>query len=159
MSFRRVGWLLAASAAALVLAGGGSGNAGTKAAKPPAATRRAMIAVVHAWSKRLNAGDYAGIAELFSVPAVIVQPPYVYRLQTRQQVALWHSGLPCAGTVLSVDIKGRYATAVFQLGNRKGHRCDAPGQLAAARFEIVNGKIRSWVQVPVPKNRQGGGVA
>jgi hypothetical protein len=141
----RVARALAVVACALVLVGA------SVAAPPKNATQRTMNAVVHAWSKRLNAGDYDGIAALFSVPALIVQPPYEYRLTTRHQVALWHSGLPCSGTVISIAYSGRYATAVFELGNRKGVKCDQPGGLAAVRFEIVKGKIRSWIQVPPPK--------
>ncbi|HWE80901.1 MAG TPA: hypothetical protein VG265_04575 [Gaiellaceae bacterium] len=141
----RAAGALAVLACALVLVGLSAGAA------PKNADERTMSAVVHEWSKRLNAGDYDGIAALFSVPVLIVQPPYEYRLTTRHQVALWHSGLPCSGTVVAITYSGRYATAVFELGNRKGVKCDQPGGLAAVRFEIVKGKIRSWTQVPVPK--------
>jgi len=117
-----------------------------------------MKAVVREWSARLNSGDNAGLARLFAVPALIVQGPYAYRLPTRALVAKWYSSLPCSGQVLSVSVHGRYATAVFRLGNRRTSSCDAPGMLAAARFEIVNGKIVSWVQVAVPaKKPQTGG--
>jgi hypothetical protein len=115
-----------------------------------------MKAVVRAWSRRLNSGDNRGIARLFTLPAVVEQGPYAFRLKTRRQVAIWHANLPCAGKVLSITVRGRFATAVFELGNRKGGTCDAPGALAAARFEIAGGKIVSWVQVPVPSNADGG---
>ncbi len=110
-----------------------------------------MAAVIQAWSARLNRGDYNGIAKLFAVPVLIVQPPYEYRLVTRAQVARWYSLLPCAGTVVAIVFKGRYATAVFRLGNLRKGKCDAPGALAAAQFEIRKGKIVTWEQVPVPK--------
>ena len=42
------------------------------------------------------------------------------------------------------------ATAVFALGVRRRHTCQGLGAEAAARFEIVGGKIRSWTQVAVP---------
>jgi hypothetical protein len=111
-----------------------------------------MRAIVREWSKRLNAGDNRGVARLFSLPAVVIQRGVGYRLSTAAEVALWHEGLPCSGRVVSVAIRGRFATAVFVLGSgRPGKKCDAPpGTKAAARFEIVNGKIRSWEQVPVP---------
>jgi hypothetical protein len=109
-----------------------------------------MRSVVKAWSARLNANDNAGAARLFSLPAVMTQGGYAYRLTTYRQLALWHDGLPCAGTVTRVIVKGRFATAVFTLGERNGHQCDAPGGEAAAKFEIVRGKIRSWTQVAVP---------
>lgn len=139
----------------------GSGTAAAaEAAKPArsaADTRAAaMKQVVRMWSRRLNAGDNRGIAELFAVPAVIVQGPLRYRLSSRDEVALWHSGLPCSGKIVSIRVSGRFATAVFVLGDRKTSRCDAPGGRAAARFEIVNGKIRSWEQVPVPSDQATG---
>jgi hypothetical protein len=110
-----------------------------------------MRAIVREWSTRLNAGDNRGVARLFSLPAVVIQGGLEFRIPTAAGVALWHKGLPCSGRVISVTVRGRYATAVFVLGNgRPGKRCDAPGKKAAARFGIVNGKIRSWEQVPVP---------
>jgi hypothetical protein len=118
-----------------------------------------MAAVVLAWSTRLNQKDNAGIARLYSLPTLIVQGPYAYRLTTRRQVARWYSLLPCAGRVVSISFHGRFATAVFRLANRGKTKCDAPGSLAAARFEIVDGKIRSWIQVPVPRKSRAGPVA
>jgi hypothetical protein len=109
-----------------------------------------MRSVVRQWSARLNANDNTGAAHLFALPAVLAQGGYAYRLKTYEQLATWHDGLPCAGRVMRIVVKGRFATAVFTLGERKGHRCDAPGAEAAAKFEIVSGKIRSWTQVAVP---------
>ena len=124
----------------------------TAAAAPPpqSAQQRQMKAIVRAWTKRLNAGDNAGVARLFSLPATIIQGPYVYRLTTRAQIARWHAGLPCSGRILSIAYRGNFATAVFRLANRGSHPCDAPGTLAAARFKIVDRKIASWEQVAVP---------
>jgi hypothetical protein len=118
-----------------------------------------MAAVVVRWSQALNANDNDGISRLFRLPALIVQGPYAYKLVSRHQVALWFSGLPCAGHVTRIVFQGRYATAVFKLANRGKTKCDAPGSLAAARFEIVNGKIVSWVQVAVPPTKGAGAVA
>jgi hypothetical protein len=134
----------------------GSKSAAAQASGSPQATpaerrERRMRAVVRSWSSRLNAGDNTGVARLFAVPAVMVQAPYVYRLRTRAQVAGWHAGLPCSGRILSISIEGRYATAVFELGHRGSRRCNTPGTIVAARFEIVNGKIVSWEQVPPPE--------
>jgi hypothetical protein len=139
-----------ASAAAL------AANAGAVSlSKPSAPDRRAMAAIVRTWNARLNANDNAGIARLFALPTTIIQAPYVYRLETAKQVALWFSLLPCAGKVVSIAFKGRFATAVFRLADRGNTACDDPGGLAAARFEIVKGKIVSWEQVPVPKRSAG----
>jgi hypothetical protein len=131
--------------------------AGALSARTPAQERMARI--VLQWSARLNAKDNDGLARLFAVPALIVQGPYAYRLVNRTQIARWYSLLPCAGHLTRIVFSGRYATAVFRLGNRGATRCDAPGGLAAARFEIVNDKIVSWVQVAVPTNAAAAPVA
>jgi hypothetical protein len=124
---------------------------GASAADRSGETReQAMRRIVHTWSRLLNARDNAGISRLFSLPAIIAQGSFVYRLKTAKQIALWHDGLPCAGRVTSIRIAGRFATAVFVLSDRKGSRCDDPGGKAAARFEIIRGKIVSWTQVAVP---------
>ena len=112
-----------------------------------------MRAIVHTWSARLNANDNDGLARLYAVPALVIQAPYAFRLRTRAEIAKWYAGLPCSGHVVSITVRGRYATAVFKLGNRGSSPCDAPGTLAAARFEIVGGKIRSWEQVVVPAKK------
>jgi hypothetical protein len=132
----------------LLALGAGAATAAQPSGK--AARERQMKAVVHAWSNRLNANDNKGLARLYRVPALIAQGPYEYRLVTRKQVARWYSSLPCAGKVVSIAIRGRYAAVVFLLADRGKTACDAPGTLAAALFEIVNGKIVSWQQIPVP---------
>jgi hypothetical protein len=109
-----------------------------------------MAAIVRAWSQRLNADDNTGIAELFALPATIVQTPYEYRLVSRREIALWFSLLPCSGKIVSIRFRGNSATAVFLLGNRGSTPCDGPGTLAAARFGFARGKIASWEQVPIP---------
>ncbi len=159
MGSSRVCGLVTAAACVVALVATSAAIAAAPAPTAKPGSHRQMSAIVHAWSARLDAGDYAGIAKLFSLPALIVQPPYEYRLTTSHQVALWHSLLPCSGTILSIAYDGRFATAVFKLGNRRGSKCDEPGGLAAARFEIANGKIRSWVQVAVPKSADTGPVA
>jgi hypothetical protein len=111
-----------------------------------------MKHVVELWSQRLNSGDNAGVARLFSLPATITQER-MYGFQTRAELARFHSLLPCSGEITSIVVKGRYATAVFQLGDRPGSRCLSRGVIVAARFEIVGGKIKSWVQIPVPRGQ------
>jgi hypothetical protein len=130
---------------ALVAAGGAGAGSPSQAAR--------MKAVVRAWSANLNAGRNAAEAHLFSLPATMIQGPYGYRLTTPQQVAEWHAALPCSGRVVSIRVRGRYATAVFRLGDRATSKCDAPGTLAAARFTIVRGKITVWQQVPPPASK------
>jgi hypothetical protein len=124
--------------------------AGASAERPAGAAR--MKAIVRAWSTNLNAGDNAAEARLFALPATMIQGPFVYRLATSQQIARWHAALPCSGKLVSIVVRGRFATAVFRLGNRPASKCDAaPGTLAAARFTIVRGKITVWQQVPPPQ--------
>ena len=101
-----------------------------------------MREIVRLWSERLNAGDNAGVARLFRLPSTIVQT-----------TTYFHALLPCSGHITSIVVKARYATAVFELGDRPGSRCDSRGVLVAARFEIVGGKIVSWEQIPVPRNQ------
>jgi hypothetical protein len=140
---------LAYISAVLMLVSLGSPREGVAAQSPPT-TPAEMKAVVREWDARLNARDNAGLALLFALPALLIQGPDTFRLTTHAEVAEWFSGLPCAGQIVSIAVRGRAATAVFRLANRGPIACDAPGTLAAARFEIVGGKIASWEQVPVP---------
>lgn len=129
--------------------------ASAEATDSPTATKR----VVRAWSARLNAYDNAGVARLFAHPAVFVQGGAALRLETPAQIALWHRLLPCAGRIVSIDVDGELATAVFRLANGKHRHCDAPGQKAAAVFRVRHGKIVAWVQVPVPPPATSGPTA
>jgi hypothetical protein len=141
-------------AAVTLAAASGEARAGTTTS--PAAQ---MKAVVRAWSANLDRDDNVGAAKLFTVPAVVIQAPYTYRLRTRAEIALWHSLLPCAGHIVSITVRGSTATAVFRLADRPGSKCDAPGQLAAARFTFAHGKIVRWEQVAVPANAAPGPAA
>jgi hypothetical protein len=112
----------------------------------PVATKR----IVRSWSERLNAYDNVGVAKLFARPTLIIQSGVGLELRTTADLVRWHRLLPCAGRIVSLTVKGEYATAVFVLRNGKNRRCDAPGVKAAAVFRIHNGKIVSWAQIPVP---------
>ena len=147
--------LVGLPAATAGAARGARGAAPATSARTP--RQHQMETVVRAWSERLNAGDLpAGSRRLFTVPTTLIQGAYAYRLVTRAQIAKWHSALPCTGKIVSITFSGRFATAVFRLGNRETVACDDPGGLAAARFEIVGGKIASWQQVPVPAQKPAG---
>jgi hypothetical protein len=144
---------LAALALALAASATAASAADPNPGSPAAARERQMKAVVHAWSNRLNARDDDGAARLFKLPAIVAQN-FVARFRTRAELAEWHSLLPCSGKITSIVIRGRYALAVFRLGDRRGAPCASRGAHAAARFEIVGGKIVSWVQIPVPDDQQ-----
>ena len=128
----------------------GSGASATPHdAAPPQPDR--MKAVVRAWEANLNAGNNAAAARLFSLPALIslIQGPWECWCLTPAEVVHFHARLPCSGKIVSIKVRGRYATAVFALlGDRETSKCDSPrGSLTAARFTIVRGKITAWEQV------------
>jgi limonene-1,2-epoxide hydrolase len=107
--------------------------------------------VVRAWSRALNANDNVAAARLFAQNARVVQPGIDLRLETRALAVAFNDALPCAGKIVEIRVRGNRATAVFTLGERPKHRCDAPGVKAAALFVVRNGKIVLWQQVPVPE--------
>ena len=106
--------------------------------------------VVRAWSKALNADDNAAAGALFAPNARVVQGPLDVHLRTRALAVRFNAALPCAGKVVELRVSGDRVTATFLLGERPRHHCDAPGTKAAALFEIRNGKIVLWKQIPVP---------
>jgi hypothetical protein len=112
-----------------------------------AAAPRTPAQVARAWSADLNAGDDEAAGALFAANAVAVQGPYAYRLKTAKLATLWNAGLPCSGRIIKLRVRGKVVTATFVLGHRKGHVCDGPGELAAAKFTVVKGKIVRWEQV------------
>jgi hypothetical protein len=142
------GWLIVAFA--LVLAGCGASAKPHHAAPPPQSQSDRMKAVVRAWTANLNAGNNAAEVRLFSLPALIsmVAGPFGCWCLTRAEIFQFHVQLPCSGPIVSIKVRGRYATAVFRMGDRQLSKCDAPrGSLTAVRFTIVHGKITAWKQV------------
>jgi hypothetical protein len=106
-------------------------------------------AIVRAWSRALNANDNEAAAALFARGARVVQPGVDVRLTPRLAVA-FNASLPCGGRVTRLQRKSDHVTATFLLTERPGHKCDAPGQKAAALFVVRRGLIVRWQQVPVP---------
>jgi len=114
----------------------------------PAATPRTPFQVVRAWSKALNASNDRAAGALFARRALTIQGSVVVRLNTAKSAVLWNSELPCSGRIVRLRfLEDNLVKATFVLGERKGHHCDGPGQLAAAQFTVVNGKITRWEQV------------
>jgi limonene-1,2-epoxide hydrolase len=107
--------------------------------------------VVRAWSRALNTNDNEHAARLFAENARVLQPGVDVRLTTHRLAVAFNNALPCAGRIVEISVKGNRATAVFVLGQRPRHRCDAPGVKAAALFVVRSGKIVLWQQVPVPE--------
>lgn len=106
--------------------------------------------VVRAWSRALNANDNERAARLFAPNARVVQPGVDVRLRTHALAVGFNDALPCAGRIVSISVHGDRATATFVLGTRPKHRCDGPGEKAAALFVVRQGKIVRWEQIPVP---------
>jgi limonene-1,2-epoxide hydrolase len=134
-----------ALAAVLVVAVASSGAAWATDGTP------APAQVVRAWSRDLNANRNAAAARLFATGARVVQPGYELRLATQALARAWNNALPCAGTITQVRVKGARVTATFVLGERPKHRCDGPGEKAAAVFVVRKGKIVLWRQIVVPR--------
>ena len=113
-------------------------------------------AIVRAWSAALNRNDNAAAAKLFAPNARILQGPLDVRLTSPQLALAFNASLPCAGRIVRITVKGTRATATFVLGHRPRHTCTAaPGEKAAAVFDVRNGKIVLWEQVPVPAKKSG----
>ena len=106
--------------------------------------------VVRAWSSAINDGDDAKAATLFAKDAKVIQSGLTLRLPDEQTAKLWNSGLPCAGEIVETVVEGDEVTATFELGERPGHQCDAPGVTAYAVFQVIEGKIVLWHQVDGP---------
>jgi hypothetical protein len=113
------------------------------------ATPPSPPAIVRQWSAALNANDNEAAAALFARGARVVQPGVDVRL-TPQLAVAFNASLPCAGRITRIQRNGNRVVATFVLGERPRHRCDAPGQKAAALFVIRQGLIVLWAQVPVP---------
>ena len=135
---------LAALAAALAVAAACTGAALATTDTPSPA------AVVRAWSKALNANDNEAAGRLFARNARIVQGTLDARIPTQALAAMFNNTLPCAGRVVAMQVNGDTVVATFVLGHRPKHKCDAPGQKAAALFVVKKGKITLWAQVAVP---------
>jgi len=107
--------------------------------------------MVRTWTANLNAGNNAAEARLFSLPALIslMEGPYGCYCLTPAEVVHIHAQLLCSVKIVSIEVRGRYATAVFGLpGDRETSKCDSPqGSLTGVRFTIVRDKITVWKQV------------
>jgi hypothetical protein len=107
--------------------------------------------VARQWSAALNRNDNESAGRLFADGAEIVQNGEE-TLQTHADAVRWNAGLPCGGRITDVERHGKHEVlAIFQLKERPQHRCDAPGGVAAALFQVEDGKIVLWHQSEVPE--------
>ena len=109
-------------------------------------------AVVRAWSRDLNANDNEAAAALFARGARVSQPGVDVRLTPRLALA-FNTSLPCGGRIVRLQRHGARVVATFVLTERPGHRCDGPGQKAAAVFVVRGGLIVRWQQIALPAAR------
>jgi hypothetical protein len=119
---------LAIVAFALVLAGCGASAKAHHATPPQPSEADRMKAVVRAWNANVNAGNNAAEARLFSYPALIslMVGPYGCLCRTPAEVVQFHAQLLCTGKIVSIKVRGRYATAVFgHPGDRETSKCDS----------------------------------
>jgi hypothetical protein len=127
----------------------------TTDAAPPVSTAGAepvppeLEKVVRAWSEAVNRNDNAAAAALFA-PGAIARQSQEYHLIDAEVATIWNDGLPCAGKVVELRMVDIAVVATFVLGQRPGHKCDAPGARAGAAFVIKDGLIVLWQQVAVP---------
>jgi hypothetical protein len=113
--------------------------------------------VVRAWSAALDRNDNEHAALLFANGAQIVQNGEE-TLLTHADAVRWNAGLPCGGRISHLEQHGKtQVLAVFELGNRPQHRCDAVGGQAAAIFQVEHGRIVLWHQTAVPERFVPGG--
>jgi hypothetical protein len=106
--------------------------------------------VVRAWSAALDRSDSEAGGRLFADGAQVIQSG-VLTLKTHADAVKWNSELPCGGVITLLEPRSDgQILAIFRLTGRPGHECDGPGQNAAALFQVKNGKIVLWHEVPVP---------
>jgi hypothetical protein len=153
--------ILAAAVTGAALLGGCGGGSGPARATAPSASSPATTPsttprvpsgppsaarVIRRWADTLRAGDEAGAAALFALPAIIQTDPAqpAAKVTRRDQVLAFNHALPCGAIVLRTERRGAYVEALFRLVERPGMTCDGPGQTARAAFRIRDGQITEW---------------
>jgi limonene-1,2-epoxide hydrolase len=104
--------------------------------------------VVRAWNEAVNSDDNEAAARLFAPGARVIQAGRVYTLADRGDAVAFNAGLPCSAEIVEIETQGDTVTATFSLADRTTSRCDAPGVEVTAVFEISDGKIVVWEQLP-----------
>jgi hypothetical protein len=107
-------------------------------------------AIVERWSQAINSGDDESAADLFADEAMVIQGGQSITLASHEDALSFNASLPCGGTIVERSLDGDEVTATFTLTQRPEHTCDGPGQTAVAVFQITDGKIVVWRQLPAP---------
>ena len=91
-------------------------------------------------------------ARYFALPSEFVNGPGdEVSIHTEAEARAANRALPCGAVLISVDQRGRFASALFRLTNRKGPDggCGSgAGQLARTNFVIAGGHIVEWIRAP-----------
>jgi hypothetical protein len=105
--------------------------------------------VARAWSAAIDRNDNEAAARLFDDGAQVVQDGFL-TFQTHADAVRWNAALPCGGRITHLEAHGKdEVVAQFELTERPQHSCDAPGGVAAAVFQVKDGKIVLWHQTEV----------
>jgi len=104
--------------------------------------------VVESWSQAINASDDETAAGLFAPDALVIQDGRRTTLEGETEALAFNSALPCGGKITKTSIDGDEVTATFTLTRRPGHMCDGTGEAAVAVFQIADGKITLWHELP-----------
>ena len=85
----------------------------------------------------MTKGDIDAATKLFAVPAIVANNTPQIRLETRLQVRFFNQTLPCGGTVVATERRGRFVVGTFRLTDRPGGDCGAgTGHTAKAAFDV-----------------------
>jgi hypothetical protein len=106
--------------------------------------------VVRAWSAAMRAGDVAAANALWAAPAKVQNGTPVLTLETRAEIALFNSSLPCGSVVTSAGgAPGGFVVAKVRLTQRKGGDCGSgAGNSARTAIRVSDGKIVEWYRLP-----------
>ena len=116
-------------------------------AQPSRSDAERLRPVIKAWADALRRSDVDRATTYFDLPAIVAQGP-AYRLRSRDQLRVFNGGLPCGAKLVDVQQNGRYVVGTFELTERPGRKCDAPGRLARVAFVFRGRKFSEWRQVP-----------
>lgn len=114
----------------------------------PGGADPADVEVIQGWVTTLAHGDVEGAAEYFALPSVAENGGIAITLETVEEARRFNESLPCGAKLIRAVPDGDLTTATFELTERPGGACDAPGERAKTTFEIENGEIVAWRRVP-----------
>jgi hypothetical protein len=105
---------------------------------------------IRAWSKALRAGDVAGAASFWALPAKVQNATPVLTLSSRDDVRVFNGSLSCGAVVTGAGGAPRGFTIVrFRLTERRGGACGSGvGHSAETAVLVRGGLIAGWYRLP-----------